>query len=165
MATTTMPKPSEPEAAENTVVSSANGRDSFVDDYLLYLLARASSQASAQFHNIVKARGLTVADWRVLGMLSSGPATIGELVVASLFQQPTLTKIVDRMAGSGFVRRTTDPKDGRRVQVSLTATGRALADELVPLAKEHEQMVLGAYTPEEARALKTALKTLIERTK
>lgn len=161
----TIQKSTHGKVTDTSVGGRADGRDSFVDDYLLYLLARASSQASAQFHDIVKARGLSVAEWRVLGMLSSRPATIGDLVIASLFQQPTLTKIVDRMAGAGLVRRTADPDDGRRVQVSLTGPGRALADDLVPLAKDHEQMVLDAYTPDEARSLKSALKTLIDRTK
>ncbi len=140
------------------------GGERFVDDYLLYLLARASTQASAQFHEMVKSRGLSIAEWRVLGMLSSGPATIGELVAATLFQQPTLTKIVDRMAAGGLVRRASDPADGRRVHVSLTGKGRRIAEELVPLAKDHEAQVLAGYPPEEAEALKAALRTLIART-
>ena len=97
-------------------------------------------------------------------MLSSGPATIGDLVAATLFQQPTLTKIVDRMAASGLVQRAPDPADGRRVVVTVTDAGKRIADELVPLAKEHEARVLSGYTPAEARALKAALHTLIERT-
>jgi DNA-binding MarR family transcriptional regulator len=113
---------------------------------------------------VVKGRGLSVAEWRVLGMLSSGPATVGDLVAATLFQQPTLTKIVDRMAAAGLVGRAPDPADGRRVVVTLTEDGRRIADELVPLAKEHEARVLGGYAPGEAEALKAALRTLIERT-
>ena len=32
----------------------------FIDDYLLYLLARASHQASRQFHQVIKAQGVPV---------------------------------------------------------------------------------------------------------
>lgn len=156
-----MASPSTRKIDETTPPESG---ERFVDDYLLYLLARASSQASAQFHETVKSRGLSIAEWRVLGMLSSGPATIGELVAAALFQQPTLTKIVDRMVAGGFVQRASDPADGRRVHVSLTGKGRRIAEELVPLAKDHESRVLAGYPPEEAEALKAALRTLIART-
>ena len=136
----------------------------FVEDYLLYLLGRASMQASAQFHSIAKARGLSVLEWRVLGQLSSGPETVSTLAVMALSKQPTLTKVVDRMVKVGLVSRLEDAADRRRVFVRLTEKGRTLAAELVPLAREHEARVLAGYAPREAAALKRALKTLIERT-
>ena len=57
----------------------------FVNDYLLYLLARASSEVSAQFHQRLKTHGLQVAEWRVLASLSDGDGmTIGELAARAL---------------------------------------------------------------------------------
>jgi DNA-binding MarR family transcriptional regulator len=136
----------------------------FVDDYLLYLLARASAGASAQFHAVVKARGVSVLEWRVLGQLSSGPATVSLLAERALSQQPTLTKVLDRMAAQGLVARLEDVADRRRVHVRLTDKGQRLAAELVPLAREHEARVLAGYSPREAAALKRTLRTLIART-
>jgi DNA-binding MarR family transcriptional regulator len=137
----------------------------FVENYLLYLLGRASAQASAQFHAVVKGRGLSVLEWRVLGQLSGGPCTVSTLAERALSQQPTLTKVVDRMAAEGLVARLEDAADRRRVYVRLTDKGRQLAAELVPLAREHEAKVLAGYSPREAAALKRALKTLIARTR
>ena len=142
----------------------ADTKPDFVEDYLLYLLARASAGASAQFHAVVKARGLSVLEWRVLGQLSSGPATVSTLAERALSQQPTLTKVLDRMVDDGLLTRFEDASDRRRVFAGLTPKGRALATELVPLAKEHEARVLAGYAPREAAALKRALKTLITRT-
>lgn len=136
----------------------------FVDDYLLYLLARASAGASAQFHAVVKARGVSVLEWRVLGQLSSGPATVSLLAERALSQQPTLTKVLDRMAAQGLVARLEDVADRRRVHVRLTDKGQRLAAELVPLARAHEARVLAGYSPREAAALKRTLRTLIART-
>lgn len=136
----------------------------FVEDYLLYLLARASTGASAQFHAIVKEKGLSVLEWRVLGQLSGGPATVSMLAERALSQQPTLTKVLDRMAAEGLVVRLGDTADRRRVLLRLTEKGRRLAAELVPLARAHEARVLAGYAPREAAALKRALKTLIART-
>ena len=54
--------------------------DRFVDNYLLYLLARASNEVSAQFHARLKSHGLHVPEWRVLASLSDGDGmTVGEL--------------------------------------------------------------------------------------
>jgi len=72
--------------------------DRFIDDYLLYLLARASAGISAQFHARLKTHGLQVPEWRVLASLSDGDGmTIGELATLALQRQPTMTKIIDRL--------------------------------------------------------------------
>ncbi len=136
----------------------------FVEDYLLYLLARASHQASSEFHAVAKAHGVGLAEWRVLSYLSDGPSSIGELAATTLLQQPTLTKVVDRMQRDGLVDRRPDPADGRRTRVSVTGRGRPLVADLIPLARRHEEIVLDGYTPAEAEALKATLKTLIDRT-
>lgn len=156
-----LPSRHEPHAAP---VPPAGGASGFVEDYLLYLLGRASMQASAQFHSIVKSRGISVLEWRVLGQLSSGPETVSTLAEMALSKQPTLTKVLDRMVKDGLVSRLEDAADRRRVYIRLTDKGRALAAELVPLAREHEGRVLAGYGQREAASLKRALKTLIART-
>jgi len=136
----------------------------FVDDYLLSLLARASHQASRQFHAKVRAAGLRVPEWRVLASLDDGPMTIGELADITLIQQPTLTKLVDRMEGNGLVRRQRDTDDRRRVVVAATASGQEAVAGLLEAARAHEAAVLAGYDRDEAMALKLALRTLIRRT-
>ncbi len=143
---------------------AAPGDPRFVEDYLLYLLARASHQASSEFHAVAKEHGVSQVEWRVLSFLSDGPASIGDLAAVTLLQQPTLTKVVDRMQRDGLVDRRPEPTDGRRVRVSVTRRGRALVADLIPLARRHEALVLDGYAPAEAKALKAALKTLIART-
>jgi DNA-binding MarR family transcriptional regulator len=144
--------------------AAVSRRIDFVEDYLLYLLARASMQASAQFHAVVKARGFSVLEWRVIGQLAGGPCTVSKVAERALSQQPTLTKVVDRMAAKGLVVRLEDAADRRRVYVRLTEKGQRIAAELIPLAREHEAQVLAGYSQREAAALKRALKTLMART-
>lgn len=150
--------------ARARAVHDSEARPDFVDDYLLYLLARASAEASAQFHAVVKARGISVLEWRVLGQLAGGSTTVSLLAERALAKQPTITKVLDRMADEGLVARLEDAGDRRRVAVRLTERGHGLAAELIPLAREHEARVLAGYSPREAAALKRTLKTLIART-
>ncbi len=138
--------------------------DGFVDNYLLYLLARASDQASRQFHAYVKSQGLGVAEWRVLASLSDGPKTVGELAARTLYQQPSLTKVVDRMTADGLVARQRDTRDGRVVWVRATAAGQRIVDDLRPMAEAHEDQVLTRYSAAERAQLKRLLKQLIART-
>lgn len=136
----------------------------FVDTYLLYLLARASSEISAQFHDRLKSHGLQVPEWRVLASLSDGDGmTVGELATRALQRQPTMTKTIDRMEKSGLVDRRQGEPDRRQVRVFITAEGRRRVDAALDDAKRHEDEVLSEYPAEEARQLKTMLQTLIER--
>jgi DNA-binding MarR family transcriptional regulator len=142
----------------------------FVDDYLSYLLARASYAVYKEFDAEVKKAGLSSLEWRVLATLAPGEAragapgmTIGELAREVLAQQPTLTKLVLRMSEQGLVRRLADPDDARKTRVASTPAGRRLVAGLLARAKAHEQALLAEFPVEEVQALKKILLTLIAR--
>lgn len=138
--------------------------DRFVDDYLLYLLARASSEVSAQFHDRLRAHGLQVPEWRVLASLSDGDGmTVGELAARALQRQPTMTKIIDRMVDSGLVERRRDKDDRRKVRVFISRDGQRRVDDALADAKDHEREVLADYAPAEADRLKSMLRSLVDR--
>ena len=131
----------------------------FVDDYLLYLLARASHAASARFHAQLKARGIAVPVWRVVATLHGTPQgeTVGALAAACLMQQPTTTKLLDRMAADGLVRRQ---RDGRQTRIRLTEEGETLAAALIAEAREHEAALLARHAAT-APSLKALLREII----
>lgn len=135
----------------------------FHNEYTLYLLARASALASAEFHAELAAQGVSVGEWRVLAVLWDGPAGVGELAASCLMKQPTMTKLLDRMAAADLVERGAPEGDRRRVGVALTAAGRAKAAGLIPQARAHEARLLGELPAEEAAALRGALQALIAR--
>ncbi|WP_050928417.1 MarR family winged helix-turn-helix transcriptional regulator [Aestuariivita boseongensis] len=137
---------------------------SFVDNYLLYLLASVSHHASGQFHAYVRSKGVRVPEWRVLATLhDEDGAMITTLARISLLEQSHLTKIVDQMQRAGLVKRRPDPKDARRVRVFLTEKGRELATELVTDARAHEASLMDRLSEEEAAAIKPVLKSLLAR--
>ncbi|MEO0680788.1 MAG: MarR family winged helix-turn-helix transcriptional regulator [Pseudomonadota bacterium] len=135
----------------------------FHEDYTLYLLAKASELASAEFHAELAAEGVSVGEWRVLAVLWTGEASVGALAEAGLMKQPTMTKLLDRMAAAGWVRRLGRGGDRRRVRLGLTEAGRAQAAVLIPKARAHEARLLGALPAGEAEALRAALRGLIAR--
>jgi DNA-binding MarR family transcriptional regulator len=129
----------------------------FVEDYLLALLARASHAASAEFHARLKARGVAVPAWRVLASLAGQPRPVGELARICLMQQPTMSKLLDRMAADGLVRRA---RAGRETRIALTDQGQALSDSLIAEARAHEAALLARHA-EAAPALKALLRALV----
>jgi len=134
----------------------------FVADYLLYLLAAASEGASAQFHAEVRKQGLRVPEWRVLACLHDyDGAMITQLARIALVEQSRLTRIIAGMQDRGLLRRQSDPKDGRRVRVYLTAEGRTLTQSLVPQAQAHEAQLLDQLSQHGTTDLKPMLRALL----
>ncbi|ALS60760.1 MarR family winged helix-turn-helix transcriptional regulator [Pandoraea norimbergensis] len=135
----------------------------FVDDYLAYLLARASALVSDEFHREVAAAGLGVSEWRVLATLSDGQArTINQLADIVLAKQPTVTKVIDRLEATGDVVRGESPTDRRQSLVSLTDAGRARVAPLLVSARRHEAGVLARFGAEQSSQLKDTLRRLID---
>jgi DNA-binding MarR family transcriptional regulator len=71
------------------------------------------------------------------------PQRLGDLNRHVLLSQPALSRLVDRLAERGLVKRRADPADGRGVRLSLTAAGRARQREI---GRRHARGVARAMT-------------------
>lgn len=134
----------------------------FVDGYLLYLMAAASERASAEFHAQVRKMGLRVPEWRVLACLVDNDGMmVTELAEISLLEQSRMTRIIDQMDKRGLTQRAADPRDRRKVRVSLTEEGRVLARDLVAQAQAHEAALLADLADTDAARIKPVLQALL----
>ena len=135
----------------------------FVDSYLPYLLARASFTISSEFHAQVEAAGFTVSEWRILASLSGvKQRTVGELADIVLAKQPTVTKMVLRMASEDLVMRTPCTQDKRQAWVSITPKGQKLVQPLLKKAALHEKNVLSSLGEPQSQVLKSILQKLFK---
>jgi DNA-binding MarR family transcriptional regulator len=143
--------------------TGGGGRQQFVDDYLLYLLAAVSEAASDQFHAHVRKQGLRVPEWRVLACLHDKEGEmVTRLAAYALIEQSRLTKIIAQMEERGLVLRKGDPQDRRRVRVYLTETGGELADRLVADARKHEADLLRRLEGSDGARIKRSLRAILE---
>nr|WP_279338453.1 MarR family winged helix-turn-helix transcriptional regulator [Hydrogenophaga taeniospiralis] len=121
------------------------------------------------FENAITAQGLTHIAWRVLAVLHDAalspgePAgvAIGQLAHDVLAKQPTVTKLVQRMAEEGLVALHADAADQRRTLVVATDTGRRIAAALIAQARQQETTLLARWSPGEAEAFKRYLQKLV----
>ncbi|HZY17383.1 MAG TPA: MarR family winged helix-turn-helix transcriptional regulator [Ramlibacter sp.] len=136
-------------------------RDRFVDNYLGHLLGQANHALYKDFDSQVRARGLSPIEWRVLATLQdSEPLTVSQLAHEVLAKQPTVTKLVQRMAEQGWVVLQADAADQRRTLVAVTPAGRRLVKPLVEAAKQHEARMLRALGATEKAALRKLLEKI-----
>jgi DNA-binding MarR family transcriptional regulator len=104
---------------------------------------------------VAAAAGLPATDWYALSVLDlEGRLTAGELAERTGLTSGAATRMIDRLARSGRVRRVPDESDRRRVLVERVSdeTDRAEVDELVGPARETVGAVIAGYSEAE-RAL------------
>ena len=139
--------------------SRASG-DPPAEPFLPDLLARASHTLVQGFAEELRERGASLPVWRVLAALHASPGqTVTALAEACLLQQPTATKLLDRMARDGLVARAPDARDRRVVRVALTPEGEAKAAELVAAAERYEAGVLARHP--RAEGIRAVLRDII----
>lgn len=70
---------------------------------------------------IARSLGLNVVDLQALGFIArhDGPMTAGEVSQQTELPTSTTTRVLDRLEKHGFIERTADPNDRRRVVVRV----------------------------------------------
>jgi DNA-binding MarR family transcriptional regulator len=138
--------------------------DRFVDGSLGYLLGQANHALYKELDSHVRAAGLSSIEWRVLATLHDGPPlTVSQLAQEVLAKQPTVTKLVQRMADQGWLTLQADPADQRRTLVAASAAGKRLVRPLLEKARVHESEMLRTLASSEQAALKKLLAKLASR--
>lgn len=72
---------------------------------------------------------LTMAHYRVLGLLSLGDERASGLARRMAVSKPTVTALVDNLVDRGLVTRVSEPGDRRAVTLSITPAGRRAVAE------------------------------------
>jgi len=104
-------------------------------------VGRAHSDATVLFHSTVASLlDLHPTDYKALGILDRlGPMSAGELARHSGLATASVTNLIDRLERKGFVRRTHDRSDRRRVLVEAavdrSASDRVFASTIRSLAR------------------------------
>ena len=92
-----------------------------------------------------------------------GPATPGELAKLEQISPQSMGATLAALEARGLVGRRPDPRDGRRVVLSVTKAGRdVLLDQRNTRARQLAQALSAGFTPAELRQLLAAA-PLLER--
>ena len=133
-----------------------------LDDYLPYRLSVASNRVSRLIAALYQDRfGLSIWQWRVLAILGAEDGlTAGGVAARAAMDKMAVSRAVSALLGRGLVARTASPSDGRARILSLTRTGRSIYDEVAPLARAQEELLLDGFSAEEVRAAERFLRAI-----
>lgn len=133
-----------------------------LEHFLPYRLSVLSNTISQTIAAEYEARfSLSVTQWRAMAILGRHDNLAARDVAArSAMDKVAVSRALAGLAEKGYVRRTTAREDKRESRLRLTAAGRRVHDQIVPLALEHERRLLEKLTSEERRWLGRILDAL-----
>ena len=106
-----------------------------VGPQLSFALYGAANRMARMHKPFLEPLGLTFPQYlAILELLDGAPLTVGSLGGRLDMDTGTITPLVKRLESAGFVTRTRDLADERRVMVDLTPRARALEAEVRGIA-------------------------------
>ncbi len=132
-----------------------------LDDFLPYRLSALTNRISRAFSALYSARfDLTIPEWRVMAVLGQENGLSADQVCAKTeMDKVTVSRAVTRLLGKGRLVREFASVDRRRSVLALSARGRVVYKQIIPLAREYEQ----ALTVDLAGPERLALLALLDR--
>jgi DNA-binding MarR family transcriptional regulator len=99
---------------------------------VIRVIADLVSVLEPQLLEVWRSTGMTFSQRRVLRRLRHGPRSAGDVAASLGISAPTLTRLLAKLEEHGYITRSVDTADRRKVLVELTAEGtRVLAGHRV----------------------------------
>ncbi len=106
---------------------TAQGKERNLSNFLCFAVYSANLAFGRAYKPILDAAGLTYTQYiAMVGLSEADEQTVSELGEKLFLESNTLTPILKKLEQNGYISRTRDAADERKVKVSLTAAGRRL---------------------------------------
>jgi len=120
--------------------------------YRLSVLSnRISGAISREYH---RRFGLAITEWRVMAVLGRFPGlSAGEVAARTAMDKVAVSRAVARLLERALIQREIHGDDRRRSVLTLSETGYAIYDEIVPMALACEQRLIATLDEQERATL------------
>jgi DNA-binding MarR family transcriptional regulator len=101
---------------------------------------------------------LSAPEWRTMAVLGQqGAMSANAVITQTTMDKVRVSRAVAKLLKTGFITRDSDPQDRRRAILDLTAAGREIYRQIVPLVQEVEAEIVAALSGPERAVLDNAL--------
>ncbi len=148
---------------ETTTPGYVNGEDSFVlDESIGHLIRRAHQRASATFMTILADHQFTPTQFFALARLRErGRLSQNRLGRLTAMDPATIQGVTRRLFDRGYIARTPDATDRRRMVLELTPEGTNVAERLLSGIDMVNGQILAPLGPEEQEQFRSLLKRIV----
>jgi DNA-binding MarR family transcriptional regulator len=125
-----------------------------LSEFLPYRVVALGHLLSRRLARAYAGENISVAEWRVLAVISQAQTMAARDVVARTpMDKMAVSRAVAALEGKGLIRRQPDRRDRRVATLALSAPGRALFARVASLARAYEDWLLAALAPDDRRDL------------
>ena len=131
-----------------------------LEDHIGFVLRQVWQRHAAIFAREIGIN-LTPTQWAALAKLTeTGPCSQNQLGRLTAMDVATIKGVIDRLTARGLTETSSDPQDGRRLLVSLTRAGQAMAEKAAPSALAISKETLAPLDAKEREIFVTLLNKL-----
>jgi DNA-binding MarR family transcriptional regulator len=136
-----------------------------LDHFLPYRLSVLSNIVSTAISGAYEKRfGLSIPEWRVMAVLAMTPdLSAAEVAQRTAMDKVAVSRAVASLLGERRIVRKTARVDRRRSLLRLSAAGRRVYAQVVPLALAYERDLLAPLTQMDREAVDRAVRILLGR--
>jgi DNA-binding MarR family transcriptional regulator len=128
-----------------------------------YLLNRVGVRMGELFSRRIAPYDVTLPMYRVMAALwENGDQRLSDLSTVTTTEISTLSRLIGEMKRKGLVTRSRLEDNGRTVAINLTAKGKQLVEELMPIALHFEEVAISNYTEAEISRLKIVFREIYQ---
>ena len=139
-----------------------NTRAGTLDRSVLHLLHRAGQQAETVFMDEHPADDITPRQYAVLlAVAKQEDISQTGLVEATGIDRSTLADVVRRLVGRGLLQRKRTRHDARMYAVRITAKGRTLLEQVMPVAKRADDRIIAVLRPAQRAEFLACLEAIV----
>ena len=126
------------------------------------LLTQVKLSMSDALDEELEPLGITSAQFVILVMLADADTeSASNLCRSASYDQGAMTRMIDRLERKNLVRRVRSPDDRRRVNLELTAEGRAVYPKLIAAAASVNNRFLRGFSKADAGKLEDLLNRML----
>jgi DNA-binding MarR family transcriptional regulator len=107
---------------------------------------------------------IDVPQWRIIATLGDrGRARAQDVALSTRMHKSVVSRAAARLIELGWVARSANARDRREAPLGLTAAGREVYEQLVPIVLAYQERLLAGLSPGERRTLEQLLDKLERR--
>ena len=131
-------------------------------DFLPYRLSVLSNRISRSIADGYEGRfQLTLPEWRVMAVLGEEPdLSAGQVADRTAMDKVAVSRAVNKLLETGRLERHFANEDRRRSVLALSDKGKAVYQDIVPIALGYEAKLLEQFSPDERQQLEALLTKL-----
>ncbi len=133
-----------------------------LDAFLPYRLSVLSNRVSDAIARQYSERfDLSIPEWRIIAVLGQTPnLSARDVAKLTAMDKVQVSRAVTSLVAAKRLARSGDSEDARIARLALTAKGRAIYEEVAPLALHLESLLLSSLSAQERNTLQTLMHKL-----